>query len=175
MSLETVRQLRQVKRLRADRAEQALRRARAGLAQAEAAVGEAKRVLGEWIAEMPRRAAAIYDAAIGDAAAGQTLDREGLEGLKRKVIALSEHRLVLERRVQEAVAAARQAQDGVTAAEAEALKARRVLGKFDELVEVLRRAEFLEAERREDAEMEEASENAGQREEEDADDLDRAA
>ena len=170
MSLHIVRRLREVKRLRADRAEQELRRARARLAQAEAAVAEARRVLAEWVAELPRRVAAIYDAAIG-----QILDRDGLDELNRRVIALSEHRCLLEHRVQEAEAAARQARDRVTAAAAAAARAQRAVGKFDDLVEVLRQVDRLESERREDAELEEAAESAARFKGEVPDDRYRAA
>jgi type III secretion protein O len=170
MSLQIIRRLREVKRLRADRAEQELRRARARLTQAEAAVAEARRVLAAWIEEMPRRTAAIYDAVIG-----KELDLEDLDELKRRVIALSEQQRLLEHRVQEMEGDARKARDGVTTAEANMTKARRALGKFDELVEVLRKAELIETEKREDAELEEAAEQAAQRAEEDQDDLDWAA
>ena len=165
MSLVTIRRLRAVKRLRAERAEQEQRCAQARFVQAEAAVTAARQVLAEWVEEMPCRSAAIYDAAIG-----RDLDRDGLEDLRRRVVALSEHRRVLEHRVAEAAAAARKAHEAVRAAAAALAAARRAVGKFDELVEVLQRADRLEADRREDAELEEAAERNARASEEDGDD-----
>jgi len=170
MNVQTIKRLRDIKQLRADRAEQELRRARACLAQAEAAVAEARRVLAAWVEDMPRRIAAIYDAAIG-----KELGLEDLDELNHRVIALSERRRLLEHRVQEAEGERREAKEGVAKAEAGMTKARRALGKFQELVEVLRKAELLETEKREDTELEEAAEQIAQRAEENHDDFDWAA
>lgn len=170
MSTAMVKRLHQVKELRAGRAEQDLRRARALLAQAESGVAEARRALDDWVEEMPRRSDGIYAAAIG-----QQLNVDQLEALNRSIVALAEHRRVLEHRVEEAGKAVKAARDGVTAAERALAEAERAVGKFTELVEVLRRADLLEQERREDAELEEAAERAARAAEEAPDEWDRAA
>jgi type III secretion protein O len=179
MSLPVVRSLRRVKQLRADRAEQEMRRARALAVQAEGAVAEAKRRLAEWIEEMPRRSAALYDEVLGT-----QLDRDGLEALNRRVVALSEHRQLLEHRVKEAEKALQEARAAAAKAEAHFAAAQRAVSKFDELIEVLRKAAVLEAERKEDSELEEAAETRRReaadgedwaQDGEDAGELDRAA
>jgi len=164
MSLSVIRRVRDVKRLRADRAEQTYRRARAFLAQAEGAVAEGRRVLAAWIEDQPTKIAAIYEPAIG-----AELDLKDLDTLKRRVIALSEHRLLLEHRVRDLEGAARQAKERMQEAAESQAKARRGVDKFNELTEVLRKAEVLETERREDAELEELAEQLAQRAEEDFD------
>jgi type III secretion protein O len=153
MNLELIRSIRRVKSLRADRAEEELRWRRAALAAQIAAVAEAQRLLVEWRADIPRRQAAIYDTVIG-----HIVDVEDLDAVKVQVIALREHEQVLQERLGEAQRSVREAEAAVQAAEAAAQEARRNLAKFDDLIDGLQRAEALLSERREDAELEEASE-----------------
>lgn len=157
MSLVVVRNLRRVKQLRANRAEQDLVRARACATQAENALAAGRQALRHWIEDMPRRTDAIYADAVG-----QVLDRDGLDALAARVVALRERRQALELRCKEQEAAVQAARAALEAAARAAALAQRALRKFDELVDTLQRAAVLEAERREDAELEEAAERRGE-------------
>jgi type III secretion protein O len=153
MNLAVVRELRRVKRLRADRAEEELRRRRAALAAATEAAAEAARVLTEWRAEMPRQQATIYATVIG-----RVVDAEALATVKARINALRDHEVLLRERLEEAQKGVQTAETDVRIALANSQEARRTLAKFDDLVTALQRNEALLAERREDSELEEAVE-----------------
>ncbi|CCB66682.1 YscO family type III secretion system apparatus protein [Hyphomicrobium sp. MC1] len=157
MKLAVIRQVQRVKVLQADRAEQEERARRAGLEAAAAAVETARANLERWREEMPRREAAIYDAIIG-----KLVDLEALDACKARVVELREHEALLAKRLQDAEGAATAAREALEFASQKLAHARRAVSKFDELVATLRAAELLDAEAKEDAELEEAAE-AGHR------------
>lgn len=166
MNLDVVRQVHRVKTLHADRAEQEQRARKAALEAALAAADAARRELAGWREEMPRRQAAIYDSIIG-----KVVGLDALETCKARVADLREHERLLESRLSEAEQAARAATEALDAATARLDQARRAVTKFEDLVAALRRVAALEAERKEDSELEEAAEaghrsgSAGDREE----------
>lgn len=153
MRLAIIRQIHRVKALQADRAEQEERARRAALEAAATAVETARSTLESWREEMPRRQAAIYDAIIG-----QLVSLEELEACKARVAELRVHETLLADRLREAEVAAKAAREALEEASQKLALARRAVSKFDDLVATLKAAELVEAEAKEDAELEEAAE-----------------
>lgn len=150
MNIDIVRQLLRIKTLRADRAEDGYRRQLAIRAAAIAAAEEASRLLEEWRADLPRKEAAVYDTVIG-----HVVDLQALDDMKARIVALREHTQLLETRLGEAREKVRAADKALQDAAAVLAQARRDVSKFEEIVTMLRHAHLMEAERREDLEMEE--------------------
>jgi type III secretion protein O len=153
MNLALSRELRRVKRLHADRAEEEARSRRVALEAAIAAATAAYETLQDWRADMPRKTAAIYATVIG-----QVVPRGALEEVTQRALALREHEQLLETRLLEARKAVKTAEEARAASEVALQAARRKLQKFDDIVETLQQLALIEAERREDAELEEAAE-----------------
>lgn len=174
MNADTIRPLLRIKTLRADRAEDEARRRRAAYHVALAAVETAQRTVEEWRADMPRKQAAIYDEVIG-----RVVNLEALDDVQERLVQLREHERLLQERVAEAQQAARDAGKAADEAAAISAQARRNVSKFEEIVDMLRRANLAEAEHREDLELEEfakaAGSNGGEDESGDNDEWDYAA
>ncbi|MBS0643367.1 MAG: YscO family type III secretion system apparatus protein [Acetobacteraceae bacterium] len=156
MNADAIRPLLRIKQLRADKAEDEhrlrLAQHRAALAEVEAA----NQALEAWRADMPVKQAAIYDAVIG-----RVVDLNALDTVQERLIALREHERVLQQRLLELQKAAQQAAAAADEARTRAAEARRNVSKFEEVVDVLRRASLAEAERREDSELEEFARASG--------------
>ncbi len=171
MNPETIRPLLRIKMLRADRAEEEQRRRRALLAAALGAAQAAERALQDWRVEMPRREEAIYAEVIG-----RVVSRDALDDVKERVVQLRAHERLLEQRLEDAQRAVHEAEKAAEEAAARALRARRDVSKFEEIIAVLRRAGLAEAERREDLELEEfARARDDEMEDGESDEWDRAA
>jgi type III secretion protein O len=156
MNADVIRPLLRIKTLRADRAEDEHRQRRAVYNAALAAAETAQQTLEEWRADMPRKEAAIYDEVIG-----RVVDLEALDAVQERLVQLREHERLLQQRVIDAQAAARDALKAADEAAALSAQARRNVSKFEEIVDMLRRADLAEAERREDLELEEFAKAAG--------------
>lgn len=162
MKLDVIRQVQRVKTVQADRAEQEERARRTALEAAARAVETARATLLDWREEMPRRETAIYDTVIG-----KLVDLDALDMCKARVVELRAQETLLAERLSETEAAASAARDALDVAHRALAHARRAVTKFDDLVGVLKAAALLEAEAREDAELEESAEvghRAGERE-----------
>ncbi|MBL6080034.1 YscO family type III secretion system apparatus protein [Belnapia sp. T18] len=156
MDRDIVGRLVELKRFRANQAEEAQRSARqAGIAAVSAAEA-AIRTAAQWTEAMPARAAAIYAPLIG-----RIVDLDTLEAARQATLALRVKEEVLLQQVEEARARLREAQAAERAASAALAEARRGVEKFVELVRVLRQGAAREAAREEDAVMEEVTARHG--------------
>lgn len=152
MDRDTVSRLVALKTHRADRAEDALRHARAAATAAVEAAATARRIATDWSRELPEREARLFEVVVD-----RPVSQDELTGLRQAMASLRAEEELLRHRADEAADQVRAAQATVEAAVSALAEARRGVTKFEELVTVLRRAAAVEELRQEDGVMEEAA------------------